>query len=81
MQSKSHTVEEYLSNIQQNCLLAIHTLNQVAYKVEIPLSTWRIGQLVWLEGKNLPLPYGTVKLAPQQHGLFKIDKIILPVAI
>jgi Chromo (CHRromatin Organisation MOdifier) domain len=37
--------------------------------------------LVWLEGKNLPLPYGTAKLAPRRHGPFKITKIISPVAV
>jgi hypothetical protein len=39
MQSKNHTAEEYLSNIQQNHLLAIHTLNQVTYKIEVPSSS------------------------------------------
>jgi hypothetical protein len=61
--------------------MAIHALNKVAYKTEVPASTWKIGQLIWLEGKNLPLPYGTVKLAPQHHGPFKITKIIFPVAV
>jgi Chromo (CHRromatin Organisation MOdifier) domain len=37
--------------------------------------------LVWLKGKNLPLPYGTIKLAPRWHGPFKIVKIVSPVAI
>jgi hypothetical protein len=62
-ESKNFTAEEYISNIQRNCLLAIHALNRVAYKNTIPLSTRKIGQLVWLKG-NLPLPYGTAKLAP-----------------
>jgi hypothetical protein len=46
-----------------------------------PTSTWKTGQLVWLKGKNLPLPYGTAKLTPQHHGPFKIIKIISPVAV
>jgi hypothetical protein len=53
--------EEYLSNIRQNRLMAIHALNKVAYKTKVPMSSWRTGQQVWLEGKNLPLPYGMVK--------------------
>jgi hypothetical protein len=61
--------------------MAIHALNKVTYKTEVPTSTWKIGQQVWLEGKNLPLPYGTAKLAPQCHGTFKITKIVSPVAI
>jgi hypothetical protein len=61
---KNLMAEEYLSNIHQNCLLAIHALNRVAYKTQVPPLTWKVGQTVWLEGKNLPLLYGTVKLAP-----------------
>jgi transposase InsO family protein len=62
--SKNFTAKEYLSNIQRNRLLAIHMLNKVAYKTKVLTSSWKIGQLMWLKGKNLPLPYGTVKLAP-----------------
>jgi hypothetical protein len=61
--------------------MVIHALNKVTYKTEIPTPVWNIGQLVWLEGKNVPLPYGTVKLAPQRHGPFKIMKIISLVAV
>jgi hypothetical protein len=63
-EKKNLTAEEYLSSIRRNRLLAIHTLNKVAYKTKIPMPIWNVGQLVWLEGKNLPLPYGMVKLAP-----------------
>jgi hypothetical protein len=78
---KNFTAEEHLSNIRRNRLLAIHVLNKVAYRTNISASIWKIKQLVWLEGKNLPLPYGTAKLAPQQYGPFKIIKIISPVAV
>jgi hypothetical protein len=63
-ESKNLTAEEYLSNIQRNQLMAIHALNKVAYRLKVPTPTWKVGQSVWLEGKNLPLPYRTVKLAP-----------------
>jgi hypothetical protein len=63
-ESKNLMAEEYLSNIWRNRLMAIHALNKVAYKSETPTPVWNVGQPVWLEGKNLPLPYGTVKLAP-----------------
>jgi Chromo (CHRromatin Organisation MOdifier) domain len=53
----------------------------VAYKTGTPTTTWKEGQLVWLKGKNLPLPYGTAKLASQRHGPFKIIKNVLPVAV
>jgi hypothetical protein len=80
-ESKNQTAEEYLSNMRRNRLLAIHALNKVAHKVNTPPNRWTIGQLVWLEGKNLPLPYGTAKLAPRRHGPFKVTQIISPVAV
>jgi hypothetical protein len=61
---KNFTAEEYLSNMQRNRLMAIHALNKVTYKAGTPMMAWEVGQLVWLKGKNLPLPYGTAKLAP-----------------
>jgi hypothetical protein len=80
-ESKNQITEEYLSNICCNWLMAIHVLNRVAYKTNIPPNQWATGQLIWLEGKNLPLPYSTAKLAPQCHGPFKITKIISPVVV
>jgi hypothetical protein len=67
--------------MQRNRLMAIHALNKVAYKTDTPTNQWTEGQLVWLEGKNLPLPYGMAKLAPRHHGPFKITKIVSPVAV
>jgi Integrase zinc binding domain/Chromo (CHRromatin Organisation MOdifier) domain len=80
-ESKNQTAEELLSSMRCNRLLAIHVLNKVAYKLGTPTSIWEIGQLVWLEGKNLPLPYGTAKLALRCHRPFKIVKIVSPVAV
>jgi Integrase zinc binding domain/Integrase core domain len=80
-ESKNQTAEEYLSNMRRNRLLAIHVLNKVAHKVNITTNRWTIGQLVWLEGKNLPLAHGTAKLAPRRHGPFKVTQIISPVAV
>jgi Chromo (CHRromatin Organisation MOdifier) domain len=61
--------------------MAIHALNKIAHKVDVPPNRWTVGQLVWLEGKNLPLPHGTAKLAPRRHGPFKVTQIISPVAV
>jgi hypothetical protein len=80
-ESKNQTAEEFLSSMQRNRLMAIHALNKVAYKTGTPTTMWKTGQLVWLEGKNLPLPYGTAKLAPQCHRPFKVIKIVSPVAV
>jgi hypothetical protein len=38
------------------------------------------GDQVWLEAKNLALPYQTRKLAPKRHGPFTITKQVSPVA-
>jgi hypothetical protein len=35
---------------------------------------------VWLEGKNLKLPYQSTKLVPRWYGPFKIIKEVSPVA-
>jgi hypothetical protein len=78
---KNQMAEEYLSNLQCNRLMAIHALNKVAYKEGTPTNQWATGQLIWLKGKNLPLPYGTAKLALQHHGPFKIIKIVSPVVV
>jgi hypothetical protein len=80
-ESKNQTAEEFLSSMQHNRLMAIHALTKVAYKMGTPMSTWKMGQLVWLEVKNLPLPYGTAKLTPRRHRPFKIIKIVSPVAV
>ncbi len=37
------------------------------------------GQKVWLEAKNLALPYRSVKLAPRHHGPFTIAQVMSPV--
>ncbi len=35
---------------------------------------------MWLNAKNLSLPYGTIKLALRRHGPFKIKKVLSPMA-
>jgi hypothetical protein len=38
-----------------------------------------MGMQVWLEGKNLKLPYQSTKLVPRRYGPFKIIKEVSPV--
>src|SRR6266850_2434325 len=52
----------------------------MAQKDSPTIPRWTIGQRVWLDGKNLPLSYGTIKLAPRHYGPFTIDKVISLVA-
>lgn len=39
-------------------------------------SQWKIGDLVWLEGKNLKTQYPTAKLSPKRFGPFEITNLI-----
>jgi hypothetical protein len=42
-------------------------------------NVFQLGQRVWLEAKNLTLPYGLIKLAPRCHRPFQITQMISPV--
>jgi len=59
---------------------AIAALNQIAEKSGTPSAQYSAGEQVWLEGKNLRLPYQATKLVPKRYGPFKIIKEISPVA-
>src|SRR6266851_7850334 len=61
-------------------MMAIQALNRMVQKHTPGPPWWTIGQKVWLDAKNLALPYGTIKLAPRRHGPFKIEKVLSPVA-
>src|SRR6266851_5682638 len=59
--------------------MATQALNRTAQKHTPGPPRWTIGQKVWLDAKNLALPYGTIKLAPRRHGPFEIEKVMSPV--
>ena len=40
---------------------------------------YKVGDLVWLEGKNLRTAQPTAKLAPRRHGPFKVVQVMSPV--
>ena len=40
---------------------------------------FKLGQKVWLESRNLHIPYASRKLAPKQEGPFPIQKVLGPV--
>src|SRR5579863_4578043 len=60
--------------------MAAHAINKTVNSLGTPEMQWKVGQKVWLEAKNLPLPHGTIKLAPKRHGPFQITRVISPVA-
>jgi len=68
--------EQRVEQLRQWQILATRALNNIAQKVRPTEARWRPGQKVWLEVKNLALPYRTIKLAPQCHGPFKILKVL-----
>ena len=47
--------------VNQYHTLAVKVLNKKATVLE---ARWQVGEQVWLEGKNLLLPYGSAKLMP-----------------
>jgi len=78
--SVNETTEERIRLMEERRAQATAALNQVAEKSGTPSAQYQIGNQVWLEGKNLCLPYQATKLAPKRYGPFKIIKEISPVA-
>jgi len=77
--SVNETTEERICLMEERQAQAIAALNQIAEKSGTPSAQYNAGEQVWLEGKNLRLPYQATKLAPKRYGPFKIIKEISPV--
>jgi hypothetical protein len=58
----------------------ITAINQAAEKIGKPEAQYTMGAQVWLEGKNLKLPYQSTKLVPKRYRPFRIIKEVSPVA-
>jgi len=78
--SINETTEERIRLMEERHAQATAALNQVAEKSGTPSAQYNTGDQVWLEGKNLRLPYQATKLAPKRYGPFKVIKEISPVA-
>ena len=78
--SVNETTEERIGLMEERHTQAIAALNQITEKSGTLLAQYNTGDQVWLEGKNLCLPYQATKLAPKRYGPFKIIKEISPVA-
>src|SRR5579863_7841026 len=76
----NHLAEEQSRLLHERRVMAVHAINKMANSLGTPKTRWKVGQKVWLEAKNLPLPHGTIKLAPKRHGPFQIIRVISPVA-
>jgi hypothetical protein len=64
--------EERIDQLRQWRILAREALNRTANHYSPSENVFHLGQRVWLDAKNLTLPYGLVKLAPRCHGPFQI---------
>jgi len=73
------TAEQRVCQLRERCILITQALNRVANQQRPMEVKWKKGQKVWLEAKNLSLPYGSIKLAPRRHGPFLIKRVISPV--
>src|SRR5216683_4611493 len=61
--SDNPLAEQRVTQLRQWRILATHALNNAAGRARPTEPKWSVGQKVWLEAKNLALPYGMVKLA------------------
>ncbi len=79
MNSNNPTIAMRIDQLRQQRKQAIAALNEAAKSKAPESNVFKHGQKVWLEAKNLALPYGSVKLAPRRHGPFPITQVISPV--
>src|SRR6266851_1677686 len=77
--SDNPAVRARVDHLRQRRKQAIAALNRMANSKSPTKNVFNCGQKVWLEAKNLALPYGSVKLAPRRHGPFPITQVISPV--
>jgi hypothetical protein len=70
------TAEQRVHQLRESRILITQALNRVANQWRPTEAKWEKGQKVWLEAKNLSLPYGSIKLAPRRHGPFLIERVI-----
>jgi len=72
IESDNPTAELRVNQLRQRRVQAMKALNVAASSRSPSEDIFKHGQKVWLEAKNLALPYGSVKLAPRCHGPFSI---------
>ena len=75
----NETAEERVKLMEQRWAQATAALNETAERSGTLLAQYSPRNQVWLEGKNLRLPFQATKLAPKQYRLFKIIKEISPI--
>ena len=76
--SKNQRAEDRIETATKRRRQVKEALNRAIKQT--PVDQFKVGDRVWLEAKNLNLPYWMPKLAPKHHGPFVINKRISPVA-
>jgi hypothetical protein len=76
----NESAEEHTCVMMKQRTQAILVFNQAVEKLGKLEAQYTMGAQVWLEKKNLKLPYQSTKLAPKRYRLFKIIKEVSPVA-
>src|SRR5712672_3459062 len=76
----SEAVESRLDLLYQKRAQATAAINKAARTPHVIKEVFKVGDQVWLDGKNLVLPYQSNKLTPRRQGPFRIKRIISPVA-
>jgi len=61
----NETAEEHVKMMEQRWAQATAALNETAERSGTPLAQYSPGDQVWLEGRNLCLPFQATKLAPK----------------
>jgi hypothetical protein len=69
---------DLLSSLRSD-LVTAQTIAHRQWTTPTPPPAYAIGDLVWLEGKNLRTSHPASKLAPRRYGPFPIEKAINPV--
>src|SRR5258707_7967432 len=78
--TNNQTALERTERMAQSRAQAIEAINRAGRNETTPPSQFKVNDQIWLDAKNLRLPYQATKLAPKRHGPFRITKEISPVA-
>jgi len=73
--SDNPLAEQQVRQMIKRRIMVTQALNRVTQKHMPDAPHWTKGQKVWLNAKNLTLPYGTIKLAPRRHEPFVIEEV------
>ena len=77
--TRNERIEERAEQVWQSREQAKEALDRAAR--HMPEDQFKEGEQVWLEAKNLALPYQTRKLTPKHHGCYRQVAVSLVVRV